>query len=293
MSEISFPSNPSNGEQVTVSGMIFVYDESSNKWVSQGAAFGGAGAPGVIGPPGPAGPAGPSGSDGTPGSDGGPGPQGPPGNNGSNGGPGPSGPPGDSFLSRSGNTISAQDGNDGIIKSIEGTGSVLNVEGESKWYWSCGLSNPALYAGADQGNGNFAGIVLGAGNNANQPYIAAARRGDGGNTDLRFMTMGSVRATIKNDGRMGIGKENPGSKLDVDGTINAQNVSFYLDTNAFVADTDEHGNPVQTYTGDMLDVLSTLLTLKNHVEELYPAAIVGINSSLAGIASRLDALENP
>lgn len=101
MSSIQFPSNPTDGQVFAPSNGIFVWSQARERWVSNGAAFGGAGPTGATGPrgedstlPGPIGATGPTGATGATG------PVGLPGPNSSSPGPtGATGPAGPSALS--------------------------------------------------------------------------------------------------------------------------------------------------------------------------------------------------
>ena len=55
MAEVSFPTNPTDGQVYVAGGAVYVWSDANKKWVSQGAAFGGQGAPGPVGATGPAG----------------------------------------------------------------------------------------------------------------------------------------------------------------------------------------------------------------------------------------------
>ena len=100
--EVSFPKgNISIGDQYVTGGAVYVWD--GKRWISSGAAFGGAGAPGPIGATGPQGEVGPQGLKGDIGAQGPTGPQGatgpqgevgPQGLKGDTGAQGPTGPTG-------------------------------------------------------------------------------------------------------------------------------------------------------------------------------------------------------
>ena len=74
----------------------------------------------------------------------------------------------------------------------------LDVGGSSTTGLS-GLSNPTFYTGFAQGSTSFGGVVLGAGANGNQPFIAASKLDNGNANDLRFHTNGTQRLLIRGD----------------------------------------------------------------------------------------------
>ena len=80
-----------------------------------------------------------------------------------------------------------------------------------------GLNNSVLYAGLTN-NTNFGGIVLGAGNNGNVPFVAASKLSDSSNLPLDFITAGTSRMRILADGKIGIGTTSPQSELVVRGS---------------------------------------------------------------------------
>ena len=101
-----------------------------------------------------------------------------------------------------------------------------------------GLNNSVLYAGLTN-NTNFGGIVLGAGNNGNVPFVAASKLSDGSNLPLDFITGGTSRMRILADGKIGIGTTSPQVELVVRGstpqvllepTSDSQNCRFQFAT---------------------------------------------------------------
>jgi len=62
-----------------------------------------------------------------------------------------------------------------------------------------GLTNPTFYTGFAQDSTSFGGVVLGAGANGNQPFIAASKLDNGNANDLRFHTNGTQRLLIRGD----------------------------------------------------------------------------------------------
>ena len=112
MSEVSFPSNPTDGQVYVAGGAVYVWSDSTNKWVSQGAAFGGQGAPGPAGDTGATGPAGATGATGAEGPAGAPGADGATGATGltgATGTAGATGPAGATGVFASGQNITAGD----------------------------------------------------------------------------------------------------------------------------------------------------------------------------------------
>ena len=217
------------------------------------------GATGPIGPVGPVGDPGPTGGDGAPGTPGTPGKDGKDGSNGTNG------TNGDSFFTRSGNRINPSNSSD-YIQITRAPG--IDCGGYSSGGVN-GLSGINLYAGSNQNSSsNVGGIILGSGSTGNTPYVAATKKSGGQALDLRFMANGITRQTIKADGKVGIGKDSPGAKLDVDGTIRGNNVNFYMDPTAYSTKINPEGDEVSVYTGELLDVKETLLGLLRGLQEL-------------------------
>lgn len=82
------------------------------------------------------------------------------------------------------------------------------------------LQNPALYAGLPN-NTNWGGVVLGAGENGNTPFVAASQLSNGNDLPLHLITGGTKRLSVTNDSSnntlVGISDTSPECTLDVGG----------------------------------------------------------------------------
>ena len=260
---LNLPTNPEDREEYIFTDpqgteTVYIWIAESDAWYSQS-----------------------SGKPGPPGEDGNPstavGPPGPPGNPSTVAGPpgpggsGPPGPPGDNQWS-----------------NVSGGISYTNKVG-------IGTTNPQakldVALGFISNNSSQNIIQLGDGGSGGAG-ISLDRYGNAQNYGLSFFTSSGVaneKVRITNTGNVGIGKTNPGAKLDVNGTINGNNVFFSLEpeipTN-YTTITDDEGVETSVYTGPTLNVKEVIQSLVSRCDDC-DAQIAVLTTRIAAMSELL------
>ena len=151
-----------------------------------------------------------------------------------------------------------------------------------------GVSNSRLTVTRSGSNG-----VVGISNNN---LLLSGLGTDGTNGGILFFTGGTEAACIQSSGKVGIGTNNPQAKLDVNGDIKANNVTFNLeadDNTKYTATTNEEGEQTLVYNGAVLDVKERLentqaVLLRIKATLIQPAA--DANTLRARLLEALDIL---